>query len=894
MSPAFRINDIVHSSFKLLWYFALFPNISSRTQTELMSIETLTKNENFRYANYFSAQLKVLRKLSQTKREYPVVENLNEYVDVFGAQRCFIILNNFRQVNILNMNYPVLITYPKPVVSISITEDNKLGSDTFRFLWYVTYPFKGNKTKILSKRGHFQNCRISRLKCGKDCFPDICVRTRLYKFTTLSKLWNCEVQIGLFPFLELYGLPHHPALEQVTYPRNFHPGYIENEWLIKYTIPSNVPPIHLFITANRFDNENKLSFQNMMVALYHRKGSTSYFASIISLETFFLGVVVNQLIPTISKLHDMFEPVIGFRLFRISFEQSIVLIKLPLQIIPPKNLTNLSQWTSSVSPTETSLWSIYDFGFVRGTFIADAMRICALDKYSENGATSNRRLALRRAEVWQYIFGNYTYRISERYCCLNGKIFERRLPPLNPLYLYALFEISPRPSKFHSSIAYEDKFDNLRFVSCGPIRTGSLLFGDLLGTYTTQVWICIIVTLLILTIANAYFWRRGSVAANMLAIFKILVGQGGPFTEKVFSSASLRFATVTMLFMGIILSEGYKNANVYNMVTPRKPVSYEKLQEIVSDNFTAHSRTTGIEFDIFGFGDPVGGEYYFADSGNVIVGGPGILYGVSDIERTSNIYGKPGEVVRSFLLQHTGLFPSLRQFVEMVARQHKKWYGISGSVDLIRPREMKLDEITRKWEETQLLGFLQKCEKAALVLPEHDCVEYAKRVKTTDGQHVSVGKEFYTTYSIVVTLHGLIPPAVLNRLTAMKTSGIWDWHTYLIRRQQNFETSTIKPTAATMSGNIVVIFLTLPVGIILSIMTYFLECISKLLQRPLPSSTRIMVVSSPPMHDKNIASAIITMLMFLAEVTKLQTNSHTIVNPVNVLNYEKTEVLGHN
>lgn len=44
--------------------------------------------------------------------------------------------------------------------------------------------------------------------------------------------------------------------------------------------------------------------------------------------------------------------------------------------------------------------------------------------------------------------------------------------------------------------------------------------------------------------------------------------------------------------MSLILSNAYKNSNVYNLITPRKPVLYETFQEVMQVNLTVYSRAT--------------------------------------------------------------------------------------------------------------------------------------------------------------------------------------------------------------------------------------------------------------------------------------------------------------
>lgn len=44
------------------------------------------------------------------------------------------------------------------------------------------------------------------------------------------------------------------------------------------------------------------------------------------------------------------------------------------------------------------------------------------------------------------------------------------------------------------------------------------------------------------------------------------------------------------LLAGLVISNAFKSENVYKVVTPRKPISYYDVDELIQDNFTVHSR----------------------------------------------------------------------------------------------------------------------------------------------------------------------------------------------------------------------------------------------------------------------------------------------------------------
>lgn len=58
-----------------------------------------------------------------------------------------------------------------------------------------------------------------------------------------------------------------------------------------------------------------------------------------------------------------------------------------------------------------------------------------------------------------------------------------------------------------------------------------------------------------------------------------------------------QFLGCLILLVGTILSNAYKNDNVYNMVVPRKPVLYSEFSELVRDNFKIYTKSFKVNFE---------------------------------------------------------------------------------------------------------------------------------------------------------------------------------------------------------------------------------------------------------------------------------------------------------
>lgn len=101
-------------------------------------------------------------------------------------------------------------------------------------------------------------------------------------------------------------------------------------------------------------------------------------------------------------------------------------------------------------------------------------------------------------------------------------------------------------------------------------------------------------------------------------------------------------------------------------------------------------------------------------------------------------------------------------------------------------------------------------------------MKYATRLQIKINQHYSVGKDAFLPRTTGVYLIGLIPPVVIRRIKWVETSGIWEWHSAVLRKWNTISTTLRnKPAQATMSGNVSIIFLILPVGFVPAMHNWF-------------------------------------------------------------------------
>lgn len=86
----------------------------------------------------------------------------------------------------------------------------------------------------------------------------------------------------------------------------------------------------------------------------------------------------------------------------------------------------------------------------------------------------------------------------------------------------------------------------------------------------------------------------GAHRLTLLRVFKVVICQGDPFSNRIIKSATFRYADASFFFMGIILSECYKNINMHNIITPRRFIPQQLFHELMRENFTVYTNSYDI------------------------------------------------------------------------------------------------------------------------------------------------------------------------------------------------------------------------------------------------------------------------------------------------------------
>lgn len=211
---------------------------------------------------------------------------------------------------------------------------------------------------------------------------------------------------------------------------------------------------------------------------------------------------------------------------------------------------------------------------------------------------------------------------------------------------------------------YTDTFRSLRFISCSELKQECLLFSELVNIYDAWAWHCLICTTVGLAYLISSVAKKESFVKSMLGMFKVVVGQGDPFMHHVFNSVPLRFAAVPFLFMGVIVSEGYKNSNMYNIICPRRTIFKEYISELVSGKFTVYTRSSVVNFFTYDdeFGNPE--DIVFLLEKHILLA-PEIVLVRSEVN-----FGQVHEELSNL----SSLLPLLPSAIRQVVLKNKDWF----------------------------------------------------------------------------------------------------------------------------------------------------------------------------------------------------------------------------
>lgn len=626
------------------------------------------------------------------------------------------------------------------------------------------------------KANKSQNCGFSD-KIEHNAYKNLGEGTQLIrrKYSTTAKPWNIHISIHLNP-------PFRKLSTKFgrSYPRLWFPNYMSE-------FPASID-IHV-IVDEKLDVKNSLHVNDAVNYLKGGQGAWS---------TYFQDVVYY----TSSKI---------LNLHQLSNDINA----------PPNKMLNVSV-----------LYSEY--------ILTLLPYICKILEHQSNqllepGVKLEDKWNSILLEIWVSHLGNYTMNfvlafqygewinpeyLKVNYCAKfrgNGKIpFDQSEINFAPSVVFNLQLKSSTAFNFgHLTISKSDS--DLRFVSCGTPDFSPLAFRELVRIFDPLTWCVILATFISIILITKHV---GSNLNMVYFVIKVVFEQGNPLSNRLLRNNFTAIIGVIIMLVGMVLTNAYKNDNVYNMVLPRVALPRQYFRQLFDKNFEIFARSL-VHSASLSYLHKVEEDYvqnYKLEYPNATM----LQIKTSFRENELKNLVDPGhQTFEIYDYTTQGDLPKEALDVQKISKHIPNILNLFVdsyyNYDPEQASKYYLEEQT-----SQMMNLLRKCNNTAIILPYNQAVRLVRQQQRQHADILDIGIETYFRSSVVLTLHGTWPMYVIRRQTLLKgETGILQKWTNLLNEttlsSNAINLRNFQPTGAKMSGNIFVIFLVYFVGIGLTI-----------------------------------------------------------------------------
>lgn len=681
---------------------------------------------------------------------------------------------------------------------------------------------------ILNGNGSIINCGLTKFisTTAFDGVPKenaICVRWNFLKYTMKTRPWNCQIQVDIFP------IPDQMGIQLFKY-NDIEPSY--NKAFLYFNVPSlNI----VFTTETPTDRYTEQQWKNWVSQRIKDLGNQ------MSHELFVVCVINRVLKNTaagMSKLYvlqsgGIYENGPYGQVYKIDFEE-----------VSEETLQSFYSLStiSFPGPMNKNRWYLFGYGS---------------DQTNENPMDMMKKYNIPTRYISKFPFNDMLHRQIYAYGHLLSSLIGNGsltfVTERNDWYsgfgitltMYTVINYEAR----HFAIFLPGKINSFRFISCGERGHEAIAYQQVFIAYDWCTWVLIVLWVYVLACFIKTFenfqgigiFQLFCIKPHILYVYKVLVEQGNPFPDQFLKDVKLIFILIPFMFMGTVLSNAYKNTNIYNMISPRNSILYDTFQELINDKFSMLSRSYDIEIFVRDIRNYTrfreGGHYMALGTGNIF----SELYQFKHhsmsklVHKTegnwiselgaSNHSLKKQSALMDLVYDHSKLYEGMinvmhNNVVKRNLRNESVW--MYNHWHIVIPKE----ELEIKTLEMDLLYWLVKnCSEAAVVIPEYIGYLWAKQLQRDGETRVSVGKESVFQRNLVFTLAGRIPSYVFIRVRGMEMSGLWERWTQFFREMalRNKRKPVENVMAPNMSGNILIIFIIWGIGAVMSILSYLWE-----------------------------------------------------------------------
>lgn len=777
--------------------------------------------------------------LSETEKGF--VSSLDKVLSIFENSHFLVVLTNFRGVELERFNSPIILKS----VRLAWLWLPRKGWSLYEKAVYVNKEILQRRVNISDHDVLGSLLRTSPFWWRKLPASQFHSVLNISSYSMKTRAWNNLVSIALFPHIGFYKILAENSF--VDYAESVLP--IRKRCSI---FPSEVIPIKLF-TVHPSEAWSRRHLAHFISSLATPQFRTPVYES-INYQTFFIFITTHPKI--MGVMHQIsFQNFTIIQLCQKNFRPQFKIVDKSERRNSNTQADKLAELLSSDTcheiPNLSNLQFHFSFSKTEKVSVLSALhkrlQVCSSKSETKNPVSSEleeNHIAEGYASVWSSIMGNFSYVIDHfnGWVCDNGN-----LKPVGREEFRIRFDIqldlrktfipleSIRVALYPAVIS--SVYNDLRLIICGYQRFEKLPFIELLSAFEQNVWIALIISLVIVIVVfpkipNAP--HKSTIAQNVLVQAKLLLEQGSPLPSHLINSHQHQWLAGTMLLTGIVLSNAYKNTNVYNMIIHGKSVPYQYLQELVHDNFTIYTRSREIFHNINAkfWGDvtatpkKVSLMYQTLHFRSYRISSKLFDYKFAHESEISKLDYNSDRSVISFaeneliklLLSVSSLMPLTTSFLSEVLKQTK-------IKDMTSTFEQKFRKHFFQMELSQLKHYLRQCERTAVVVPSHVGYEIVKSLEQDAKENAYQGEETYYQVNVVFILKGMIPQYLIQRVKYVERCGLWQrWQTLFKKRflrRSDRKTEVLR--RPTMKGHIVIIFTALVAGLVLSAICFGVE-----------------------------------------------------------------------
>lgn len=761
------------------------PQESSRTSYGLT--EVITKQKA-----YFEEK--------QNQPEYPTVLNLNIYLSqISSLKNCFVVVDNFQNVNFEQFSFPSIIRHHVPVVS---RDHGMLG---------VHYGVRFSRVPLGERNISSTNkvaalCPLNRFLVEGFSNMGPCRLINLKEYFHKTKPFSCTAHLGLFP-------PSF-SLTPWIFPEIFHIHFPHSTHFLATNF--HVPPMHIII-------QNTLeisSFYNFTV----QKAWMDSVASVTPAgNDLNLHILLSVKLSNLKRSHAL-TPSTGFI-------ASAEILRICPACVHNDGKTRGTILLLKISSLEQRVLRSVAHGLLEDVLV---LRVGGSDLKQSILAAA---LTFLRVTSWNRAHENIWADISTQSSLIEkvgmahayvwNSIMKNFSMPTRYEFNY-LFQISLKEKKYgKSSYIFphyiQDQLSTLRVMGCGKQGFTSISFEELVNVFDKIIWLNITISFVAVSMTMRILYKNKGLQKNLFSLLKCLLEQSDPFSTEQINVARLRCVIGVFLLMGIVLSNGYKNVNVYNMVVPRKPIPYKYFSELVRDNFSIYTRS----FDICYGPERVCGREGVTEIPEFRFNKNMSLY-IQPVVSEEFKFGERRSIFIQPEASHfmRGYNSKIRQFNETKLKRHsivettivsllqhkmqtepERLYDLS---QLVNSAFLKAQNL----ERNVLLSLLKNCQETAIVMPDQACRNYQQiLISEQKAPDIFFGKESLSDVNWMFHLRGFVPPSLITRVHVISESGIWEWWLNLLTGGTHDYGNFVRVLAVNMKGNIVMVFIVWVAGI---------------------------------------------------------------------------------